>query len=213
MRGSDQAKDQSYFLYRMTSGQLENTLFPLGDLTKPEVRAIARKLGLPAAERPESQETCFVANDDVRGFVRARRPEAFRPGPVVDGAGRVVGAHDGVSGITVGQRRGLGLSGSDRVFVSAIDAGSATVTVGPREALACSKVLAGDVVWRGSEGPLRVSARVRYRGPEPAGEARRSAAGLEIRFDEAVDAPAPGQAIVCYDGSRVIGGGVIQEAS
>lgn len=212
-RGTDPAKDQSYFLYRMTREQLDHTMFPLGELTKPEVREIARELGLPAAERPESQETCFVPDDDVRAFVRARRPDAFIPGDIVDESGEVVGSHDGVPGLTVGQRRGLGLPGPEKRFVCSIDAGSATVTVGPRSGLGCCEVLAGDAVWRGGEGPRRVSVRTRYRGPEPAATVEFIDGSLDVSFDEAADACAPGQALVCYDGDRVIGGGVIGIAS
>jgi len=212
-RGVDTAKDQSYFLYRMTTEQLEHTLFPLGALTKPEVREIARSLGLSAAERPESQETCFVPGDDVRAFVRERRPEAFVAGEIVDDSGAVVGAHDGVPGFTVGQRRGLGLSGGERRFVCGLDTDNATVHVGPRSGLGCCEVLAGDAVWRGGEGPQRVSVRTRYRGPEPMATAELLEGNLDVSFDEAVDACAPGQAIVCYQGDRVVGGGVIGIAS
>jgi len=213
MRGVDPGKDQSYFLYRLTEAQLEHTLFPLGGLTKPDVREIARSLDLPAAERPESQETCFVPGDDVRAFVRERRPGAFRPGEVRDSSGAVVGAHEGVPGLTIGQRRGLGLSGGERVFITGIDAESASVTVGPREALTATCVVAGDAIWRGGAGPMRVTARVRYRGPEPAATATLAGDRLTVTFDEGIDAPAPGQALVCYDGDRVLGGGVILEAS
>jgi tRNA-specific 2-thiouridylase len=212
-RGVDPGKDQSYFLYRMTAEQLEHALFPLGGLTKPEVRDIARSLHLPAAERPESQETCFVPDDDVRGFVRARRPGAFASGEVRDASGAVLGTHEGVAGFTVGQRRGLGISSPERLFVSAIDAMTGTVTVGPKEDLKTAIVVADDVVWRGGDDPIRVTARVRYRGPEGAAVARCEDGRLTARFDEPLDAAAPGQAIVCYDGDRVIGGGVIGEAS
>lgn len=211
-RGTDASKDQSYFLYRMTAQQLEHTLFPLGEWTKVDVRAKARELGLPAAERAESQETCFVPGDDVRAFVRARRPEAFRGGDIVDASGVVVGTHDGAPGFTVGQRRGLRLSGSERTFVTSVDPGRATVTVGPREALLATTVVATGAVWRGPDD-RSVTARVRYRGPEPAAVAAYADGVLRVRFDEPVEAPSPGQAIVCYDGDRVIGGGVIKEAS
>lgn len=212
-RGCDAGKDQSYFLYRMTQQQLERTVFPLGELTKSRVRELAREFGLPTAERPESQETCFVPDGDVRGYVRERRPDAFRPGDIVDGAGNVVGSHEGVPGITIGQRRGLGLDGPGRTFVTGIDAERALVTVGSRDSLAASTVIATDVVWRGGEGPVRVTARVRYRGPEPAATARLADGVLTVRFDSPVDAPAPGQSIVCYDGDRVVGGGVIGGAA
>jgi tRNA-specific 2-thiouridylase len=208
-RGSDPAKDQSYFLYRMTPAQLERTVFPLGGMTKVRVRELAREFGLPTAERPESQETCFVPDGDVRGFVRERRPDAFRAGEVRDASGSVIGTHDGAVGFTVGQRRGLGVSGGGRLFVSAVDVGTATVTVGEKTALAAGEVLADDVVWRGGLGPVRVTARVRYRGPEPAATAQFDGSRLVVRFDAPLDATAPGQAVVCYDEDRVLGGGVI----
>jgi tRNA-specific 2-thiouridylase len=211
-RGVDTSKDQSYFLYRMTPVQLEHTVFPLGDLTKVEVREIARSLDLPAAERPESQETCFVPGDDVRAFVRERRPEAFRSGPIVDAGGSVLGTHNGVPGFTIGQRRGLGISGEERVFVSGIDAETATVTVAPRGAMTVSAVLAHDPVWRAG-GDVAVSCRLRYRGLESPGTASMVGDALHVRFDPPVESPAAGQALVCYAGDRVLGGGVIGEFS
>jgi tRNA-specific 2-thiouridylase len=211
-RGVDPGKDQSYFLYRMTPAQLARTLFPLGGMTKPQVRALARELGLPTAERPESQETCFVPDDDVRAFVRERRPDAFRPGDVVDLSGAVVGSHDGAPGFTVGQRRGLGLSGGERAFVTRIDVASDAVVVGSRASLAVDTVRARDAIWRGGPGAVAVTARTRYRGPETPATAELTEERLTVHFDGTVDAVAPGQAIVCYDGDRVVGGGVIEEA-
>lgn len=212
-RGLDASKDQSYFLYRATPAQLEHTMFPLGELTKTRVRELARERGLPSAERPESQETCFVPDGDVRGFVRARRPEAFAPGPIVDESGVTVGRHDGVPGITVGQRRGLAVAAGERRFVTRVDPASATVTVGPRDDVLVRRVVASDVVWRAGDGPVRVSARVRYRGPESAATATLEGGRLVVELDDPVDAAAPGQALVCYDGERVVGGGVVEEAS
>jgi tRNA-specific 2-thiouridylase len=212
-RGVDATKDQSYFLYRMTPTQLDHTLFPLGGLTKAEVRDLARERGLASAERPESQESCFVPDGDVRGFVRGRRPDAFVAGEVRDADGAVVGSHEGVPGITVGQRRGLALAAGERRFVTAVDAASATITVGPREAATSRVVRASDVVWRGGSGDERVTARVRYRGPEPAATANLEGALLVVTFDDPVDAAAPGQALVCYYGERVLGGGVVEETS
>lgn len=212
-RGLDPKKDQSYFLYRLTPTQLEHVEFPLGEMTKDEVRALARSLDLPAAERAESQETCFVPGDDVRAFVRERRPEAFQPGSILDGSGDVVGAHDGVAGFTVGQRRGLGLDGHERRFVTRVDADAATVRVGTREALMASEVTAIDPVWRGGTGEIPVGCMLRYRGSAAAATARLEGSRLHVSFYEPVEGPAPGQAIVCYDGDRVLGGGVIEEAS
>jgi tRNA-specific 2-thiouridylase len=211
-RGIDLAKDQSYFLYRLTPAQLERTLFPVGELTKPEVRALARSLALPTAERPESQETCFVPGDDVRAFVRERRPEAFVPGDITDAVGNVLGSHDGVPGYTVGQRRGLGLSGPGRSFVTRVDARTATVTVGPAGSTITRDVVALEPVWRG-DPERRVTARVRYRGSGVPATARLDGDRLVVHFDEGIDAPAPGQALVCWDGDIVVGGGVIEEAS
>jgi tRNA-specific 2-thiouridylase len=215
-KGADPAKDQSYFLYRLTGPQMEHTLFPLGGSTKVEVREIARTLGLPAAERPESQETCFVPGNDVRAFLRARRPEAFRAGRIVNGEGAVVGSHDGVPGLTIGQRRGLGVSvgDRDRVFVTGIDAERATVTVGPRVGLRATTIVADRAIWRGAEDrEERVTVRARYRGAETAGTARLVGGALHVGLDQPLEAPAPGQALVCYEGERVVGGGVIREAS
>ena len=212
-RGADHGKDQSYFLYRMTTGQLEHTLFPVGMLTKAEVRDIARKMHLPAAERAESQETCFVPGDDPRAFVRERRPEAFVPGPFVDSEGSTLGMHDGVPGLTIGQRRGLGIAAGGRVFVTGIDAATATVTVGDRAALSATRVLADHVVWRLPTDEARVAAGVRYRGAPMPATARIVGGVLEVVADTPFDAVAPGQSIVCYEGDRVIGGGVIREAS
>jgi tRNA-specific 2-thiouridylase len=212
-RGVDETKDQSYFLYRMTPSQLAHTLFPLGGLRKSEVRDIARAHGLPTAERPESQESCFVADGDVRAYLRSQRPEIFVPGDVVDGSGATVGAHDGVAGLTIGQRRGLGIGTREPLYVTRIDAVRAVVTVGPRTDAAACRLTASSAVWHGSAEDVRVTARVRYRGPEVAAVARSSGSRLSVVFDEAMDAPAPGQALVCYLEDRVLGGGVVEEAS
>ena len=125
-RGLDSGKDQSYFLYRMTAGQLEHTLFPVGELHKTDVRAIARSFGLSVAEKPESQETCFAADGDYLSAVEARAPEALEPGPIVDREGTVLGHHDGIAHFTVGQRRGIGVGGLDTpLYVTSIDADTA----------------------------------------------------------------------------------------
>lgn len=211
-RAADASKDQSYFLYRMTAAQAGRVLFPLGEHRKSEVRALARAYGLSVAERPESQETCFVPGDDVRAFVRSRRPDAFVPGPVVDAEGVEIGRHDGVPGYTVGQRRGLRLPGPERRYVTSVDAGSATVRVGPRDDDVAS-VRASEAVWRAEADSARVSVRMRYRGDEVPALARCDGRTLTVDFDRPTQAPARGQALVCYDGERVVGGGVIEEAS
>jgi tRNA-specific 2-thiouridylase len=169
-------------------------------------------VALPTAERPESQETCFVPGDDVRAFVRERRPDAFVPGEIRDATGSVVGTHDGVPGYTIGQRRGLGFSGPRRSFVTAVDMASATVTVGAKGGTTARVVIASDPVWSGA-AERRVTARTRYRGPELPATARLSGDRLVVRFDDDIEAPAPGQALACWDGDIVVGGGVIEEAS
>jgi tRNA-specific 2-thiouridylase len=130
--GADRSKDQSYFLYRTTGAQLRHVLFPVGDLTKAEVRRTAQELGLPTAARPESQEACFVPAGNVRAFVRERRPASFERGPIVDASGAIVGGHDGAVGFTIGQRRGLGGGGRERRYVTSVRPADAVVVVGGR---------------------------------------------------------------------------------
>jgi tRNA-uridine 2-sulfurtransferase len=209
--GTDRRKDQSYFLYRMTREQLERSLFPVGALTKPEVRAIAAELGLPTAQAPESQDVCFTG--DVSAFVASERPKAATPGPIVDLAGGRLGTHLGLAHYTVGQRKGLGLPGEAPLYVVQLDAANNAVIVGPRESLEVSDVTCVDVMWRGT-GEERVDVRVRYRQEPIPATARAAADGrLEISLDVPVAGVAPGQAAVCYRGSVVVGGGVVEEAA
>jgi tRNA-specific 2-thiouridylase len=208
-RGLDRDKDQSYFLYRTTREQLRHTLFPVGSLTKAEVRAGAAAMGLPTAARAESQEACFLAGTDARSYVRARRPDAFVPGLVVDASGVSVGRHDGAAGFTIGQRRGVGISGSEPRYVTSIDPATGTVVVGERSALLSTTVVADEVIWRGGGGPVRVAAQARYRASECMARAAWSDGRLELAFDEPVSAVALGQAVVCWVDDRVIGGGTV----
>ena len=206
-RGADVRKDQSYFLYRVPPESLAMLEFPLGDLTKQEVRALAEAQGLPTATRRESQEVCFTR--DHAAFVTARRPEAGMPGPIEDAAGRMLGTHRGIAGFTVGQRKGLGLSGPEGPYrVVRIDAGRNAVIVGAGDALMREQVTLTESVWR-LLGSARVLAQVRYRGlPQPA-TATPSESGLSVQFDAPADVLAPGQSVVLYQGDRVVGGGVV----
>lgn len=212
-RGLDPEKDQSYFLYRMTREQLERVRYPVGELTKPEVRAFAERLGLHVAEKPDSQETCFAPAGDYDRVVRERVPDAFRPGEIVDRAGSVLGRHEGLGGFTVGQRKGLGIGGAgDPLYVVALDPQANRVVVGPREALDVRSVSASSVVWHG-DAEERVTAAVRYRmSPRPA-VARFDGNILTVDFDEPLTGVAPGQSVVCYREDIVVGGGVIECAS
>lgn len=211
-RGLDRDKDQSYFLYRCTVEQLRHLLFPIGRLSKSEVRAEAAARGLPTASRPESQEACFLAGTNARAFVRERSPEAFVAGVVVEGSGAIVGCHDGAAGFTIGQRRGVGAAAGAPRYITALRPRAGTVVVGERAELLSRRVVADDVIWRGETGPRRVSAQVRYRALEAGGSALLRDGALEVTFEDPVSAVAPGQAVVCWEGGRVIGGGTVSSS-
>lgn len=210
--GVDAEKDQSYFLYRMTRPQLEHVLFPVGELRKPQVRQIATRLGLAVAEKAESQEVCFAPAGQHADVVESRRPDALVPGEIVDASGAVLGRHEGLAKYTVGQRKGLGIGGGVPLFVLALDSAGNRVIVGSRDDLLVTRLTAGDLVWHGG-AEERVSAAVRYRMEPVPALARIDGAQLEVTFDSPVEAVAPGQAVVCYRGERVLGGGVIECAS
>ena len=217
-RGRDLRKDQSDFLWPLTQPQLAAARFPVGDLSKAAVRQKARALGLVTADTPESQEICFVPDNDYRGFLQARRPRAFRPGPIVDGRGTVLGQHQGLPGYTVGQRRGLGLSSSRALYVTALDPERNAVVVGGADELEADGLWAERVNLISIpflEGPLAVTAKIRH-GHVPAPATIRAAgtdpAGrpvVEVRFDRPQRAVAPGQSVVFYQQDLVVGGGVI----
>jgi tRNA-specific 2-thiouridylase len=213
LRGRDPRKDQSDFLWPLTQAQLAAARFPVGDLTKDAVRAHARRLGLVTADKPESQEICFVPDDDYRSFLRGRAPDVFRPGAIVDRAGRVLGAHGGVAGFTVGQRRGLGLDAGRPLYVLALDAARNTVTVGDAADLACDTLRAESVSFVAGAppaGPLRVAAKIRHRHEPAAATVTAHGDGTAtVVFDAPQRAVTPGQSVVWYDGEEVVGGGVI----
>jgi tRNA-uridine 2-sulfurtransferase len=208
----DEAKDQSYFLWPLSQGQLSRARFPLGGLIKPEVRAQARTRRLATATAPESQELCFV-NGDYRAFLRTRAPDAFRPGAVVDEAGHEVGQHCGLGGYTVGQRRGLGPLGSKPAYVVRLDPARNTVVVGPREALRATRLDAERANWIAVASltePLDVEVRIRHRAPRVAARILpRDASRFTVEFREPQYAVTPGQSVVLYRGEMVVGGGVI----
>jgi tRNA-specific 2-thiouridylase len=190
-RGRDRQKDQSDFLWPLTQEQLAGARFPLADLTKAEVRAHARRLGLVTADKPESQEICFIPDDDYRGFLR-RRAEIFQPGPIVDTRGQRLGTHAGLPAYTVGQRKGLGLSTGRALHVVDLDPRTNTVTVGAPDEL------------------LRVEAKIRHNHTAAAATVRALDDGrAEVVFDSPQRAVTPGQSVVWYQGECVVGGGVI----
>jgi tRNA-specific 2-thiouridylase len=213
-RGKDRGKDQSYILYSLGQDDLAHILFPLGDLTKAEVRALAADRGLVTAGKPDSQELCFVAGNDYRQYLKAERPDAVRPGRIVDTAGRTVGRHEGVAFYTVGQRRGLGLSAPIPLYVVAVHAAANEVVVGSREEAMAEAITVADV-----RGPLpmgasarRAEIQVRAHGAVKAGIW--TAVGAEmarVRFDQPEWGVTPGQIAVAYDGDRLLAGGRIVE--
>ena len=210
----DRNKDQSYFLFPVTSAALGATLFPLGGMTKAEVRDHARRMGMVTAEKPESQEICFIPDDDHTRFVREHRPGAEGSGPIVDQAGRVLGAHDGYWRFTVGQRRGLGVAVGTPVYVLSVDADTHTVVVGPKAALHHGLLRASGANWYARPEPgATVQARIRHRGELLQCEVVEAGDDdLTIRFPAKARAAARGQAVVLYDGDTVLGGAWIREA-
>jgi tRNA-specific 2-thiouridylase len=212
-RGADRRKDQSYFLFAIDRTALPLVRFPLGGLTKDAVRAMARERGLAAAERPESQEICFVPPGEQEAFVRARSPvEALAPGPIVDTSGRRLGEHRGLAGYTVGQRRGLGLAAGSPLYVVALDPAANTLVVGPDAGLWSRELIAAGVNWLAPErgGEFRADVRIRSRHvPAAATVAPVDGGAWRVRFDEPQRAITPGQAAVFYDGDVVLGGGWI----
>ncbi len=214
LRGVDARKDQSYFLFDLRPEQLAQIRFPIGELDKDEVRARARALGLATADKPESQELCFVPDGNTAAAVERLRPgRAPGTGEIVDEAGRVVGRHDGIHHFTVGQRRGLALALGQRMYVKSIDAARNRVTIAPGASLGESGARVSGVSWvAGSapDSPLRATVRIRYRhaGATAIVEPQTSASARVV-FDEPVVAVTPGQAAVFYDGDVVLGGGWI----
>ncbi len=216
-RATDPARDQSYFLFTTSREQLDYLRFPLGGLAaKSATRALAEAFQLPVAAKPDSQDICFVPDGRYGELIERLRPGAAEPGEIVDGAGQVLGQHHGVIHFTVGQRRGLGLSGPEPLYVLRLDAAARRVVVGPKAALGQRLVQLHDVNWLDHEAPLpgrMVQARIRSTHAPVAATLGlfepRPQAGISVELSQAEDAVAPGQACVLYDGEKVLGGGWI----
>ena len=213
-RGIDPGKDQSYVLHMLTQEQLAKIRLPVGELTKPQVRAHAARLGLRTAAKPDSQEICFVGAGDYRDFLAEHFPETARPGPIVDVDGVQVGSHAGTAGFTIGQRRRLGVVAQEPRFVVEIDSATATIVVGDRDALLASGCRVQDVSFVAGRPPASgdIEVKLRYRSSPTPARLQRSPDGWEVRFDEPQPAVAPGQAAVFYHGDLVVGGGTIERS-
>ncbi len=212
-KGADTAKDQSYFLYRLTQEQLGLALFPVGGMFKNKVRQMANELDLPVTDRPESQEICFIPGDNYVEFLEKNLPGSVQPGPIVNEQGEPLGEHRGIYSYTVGQRRGMGIAAAEPLYVTAIKSESNTIIVGPRESIYSQELTAADINWISGVGPdfpVTLKARIRYRHPEA--EAMVTPMDddtVHVRFTEPQMAVTPGQSVVFYDEDTVVGGGTI----
>ena len=215
LRGRDRSKDQSYFLWGLPADLLGLLHFPLGELTKPEVRSRARDLGLETADKPESQEICFVPTGNYRDLLAKKllpTHPALSPGAIVDTQGRILGRHNGYSGFTVGQRKGIGGGRSERYHVLEIRPETREVVVGPRELLEVGGVEVGNLNWLATppEPGRRLHVQIRYRSPAIACTVvALGRDGVALRFQQPARAVTPGQSSVFFDGDRVVGGGRI----
>ena len=210
----DREKDQSYVLYSLTQEQLARTTFPLGELTKPQVRSLAENSGFLNAEKPDSQDICFVPDGDYAGFIERKIGRTFPPGNFISADGTVLGRHKGIIHYTVGQRRGLGVSAKAPLYVAAIDPVNNTITLTEESGFHVDTVYADHVNLISGEpirDPIRARVKLRYRQPERPATVSMEGDRLVISFDEPQRAPAPGQAAVMYaeDGETVLGGGTI----
>jgi tRNA-specific 2-thiouridylase len=216
-KGADQNKDQSYVLYPITQEQLGHTLLPLGNLTKDSVRKIARELGLPVAAKPESQEICFIPDDDYPEFLKDYIPQATKPGPILNERGNILGRHQGILFYTIGQRKGLGISAREPLYVIAIEPERNAIVVGNKRDAYGNELIASGLNWitiTRLKQPITVNAKIRYRHQE----AEATITPLDkdrvyVKFKEPQMALTPGQAIVFYDGDMVIGGGTIERGN
>ncbi len=214
-RAIDPSKDQSYFLFATTTAQLRRLMFPLGGLDKRTVRLLAQHFGLRVANKPDSQDICFVPHGDYRAVVRKLRPDADRPGAIVDLSGAVLGQHAGLVGFTIGQRRGIEIGGqAEPLYVVRLDVEENRLVVGPRAALAVSRVELDGLNWLADAVPADgLAVDVKLRSMAPLAGARLFGGDRPyLLLDQPQFGVAPGQAAVCYDGSRVLGGGFIRAA-
>ena len=212
LKAVDPAKDQSYFLYTLTQRELQHLLLPLGDLHKVEVRRMAAERGLPTADRRESQDICFIPDNDYRAFIAEYIPT--KPGDIVDTEDKILGEHPGLAQYTVGQRHGLGLASNERLYVLRLDVANNRLVVGTEDELLSDRLFATELSWvsgKAPREPIDVTAKIRYQSPEAAAELRLDDRAAEVNFRQPQKAIAPGQAVVFYQGDAVLGGGIIED--
>ncbi len=211
-KGLDSRKDQSYALYHLTQQTLSRFLMPLGTFTKTQTRELAAKIGLSVADKAESQEICFVPDDDYKAFLQERAPKSLRPGDIVDVKGKVLGRHQGLPLYTVGQRKGLGLAAGSPLYVVRLEPETNRVVVGGNDEVFGSALIARDLTWTDEAivSPTRAAAKIRYNSKESAALLTPLENGaMRVEFEAPQRAITPGQAVVFYDGDLVLGGGTI----
>lgn len=216
VKAKDPGKDQSYFLYTLTQGQLKYILFPLGNHTKTEVRALAQKIGLPTAHRLESQEICFIPDNDYRRFLKSRMQTDGKPGQITNISGKVLGTHQGIEFYTIGQRKGLGIAAPHPLYVRAINKKKNVLVVAPEREIYQKRLIADKIILatlKKFTAPIKVKAKIRSAHKEaqciitPLGKDK-----VKVEFTARQWAITPGQAVVFYQGSKILGGGKIIEA-
>jgi tRNA-specific 2-thiouridylase len=218
LRGRDIRKDQSYVLFGMTASSMQRTLLPIGEFEKHDVRAMAQEMNLPVYNKPDSQEICFVPDQDYASLVKRRSPQTMKQGELVLSDGSVIGQHEGHQHFTIGQRKGVGVAFGHPIYVVNIDPQSNRVTLGEKENLLRRKLIARNTNWLsdrviGSSAPLRCAAKIRYNHDAQPAQVHISGPGeMTVEFDEPQSAITPGQAVVVYDGDVLLGGGWIENA-
>lgn len=213
-KGMDHDKDQSYVLYHLNQEKLARVIFPLGNLRKSETRRMAEEYGLPVAHKTESQEICFVPNDDYKAYLREHRPGGTCCGDIVDSAGNVLGKHDGVAFYTIGQRKGLGIAASQPLYVTALDAAKNQVIVGAADAVYAQELIASDLnwtMWDTLAEERTVEAKIRYGKRLAAARVMQEGNRVRVCFTDPQRAVTPGQSVVFYENDIVLGGGIIDK--